>query len=277
MELLKEYRTANQLTQEDLAEKLEVDVRSIARWEKGLTSFSRDKEASFAESLSIPFQVVRNLNSDPPFATYYDIARRTYANSAIGSVVMHASFFIDEFPKEDENLRTISHPKEIEVILNHRKEVSQTEVIDAEVLKTAAQLLPELNLVALDHSSFFAGHLCILPLTQQSMQKLINQELKPWEIKTHHLESKMAQPNQFFVYSTYADSIASAYYVMHRLFAYFKEKQFPNYTVCCVAETEENVKLWKQTGLKSPAAITNGTLPCLLAGDFDMFLFGKTV
>lgn len=276
MELLKEYRQANLLTQEDLADRLEVDVRSIIRWENGLTKIVREKEATIAELLSIPFQVIRNLNADPPFATYYDIVRRNYANSAIGSVIMHASFFIDEFPKEDKNLRTISHATELRVILNHRKEVSKSGVLDAAVLIEAAKMLPELNLVAVDHSNFFAGHLCVLPLTQSSMEKLINKELNSWDIKQHHLESKTSVPNQFFVYSTYADSIASAYYLMHRLFGYFTEQKLPNYRVCCFAETEENVKLWKQTGLKSPKDTSSATLPCLLVGDFNIFLFGKS-
>ena len=75
-ELLIDYRKYYKLSQLDFANKLQVDLRTIQRWEKDLTLISADKEEDFVLETLIPYQLVRNLNAKVPIPTFYDFKHR---------------------------------------------------------------------------------------------------------------------------------------------------------------------------------------------------------
>jgi transcriptional regulator with XRE-family HTH domain len=72
-ELLLDYREFYGLQQLDIAAMVDVDVRTVIRWEKGESLIKSEKEKYFVEKLNIPHQVIRNLNAYKPLEIYYDI------------------------------------------------------------------------------------------------------------------------------------------------------------------------------------------------------------
>lgn len=268
-ELLKSYRTKNNLTQIDLATVLEVDARSVIRWEKGLTLINRDKEEEFLEKLSIPFQVIHNLNSDPPIAIFYDFERRHYAHSAFDAIVNNASFFSNEVTSEEDVVSSIKTRQAIDYALDfvHLKEkVDQQKLVD--VLQKSADILPEINLIAVDQSLHFSGQVSIIPMTLIESEAIIN-SAKALVDFNPSLPKDVNEPVCFYVLSIHADSMHTAYYLRTRFFEFFKNCRYKNYTVIAKPESE-HLTHWKQTGLRPIES--KDELPLHLSGDFNAFL-----
>ena len=75
-ELLIDYRKINQQSQADFAASLNVDIRTVQRWENGSTLIKPDKEEDIVNETLLPYQLVRNLNANVPISTYYDFSLR---------------------------------------------------------------------------------------------------------------------------------------------------------------------------------------------------------
>ena len=100
-ELLIDYRKYYKLSQLDFANKLQVDLRTIQRWEKDLTLISADKEEDFVLETLIPYQLVRNLNAKVPIPTFYDFKHRKYSLDELTNSLPKAKWF-----KEHINLKS---------------------------------------------------------------------------------------------------------------------------------------------------------------------------
>lgn len=276
-ELLTEYREHKGLTQVDLAALLDVDSRSIMRWEKGLTQVSRNSEADFARKLSIPFQVIRNLNSDPPITIYYDLDSRLYAHTALGTVISSASFFKDEYPEEEGSVKPINTVREVQFAINHHNEGTDPKPEAIDLLMRAAKLLPDLNLISLDQSMYFSGYVVTLPLKNGPFEALLNNDISLEQLTTEQLQPQPVENPCFLVVAIYADSIPAAYYLMRPFFDYFRTHKFPKYKVAALAPRAQTLHLWQETGLKVKYPELVNEYPVLVEGDFDMFLFGKAM
>ena len=82
-ELLIDYRNRNKTSQIELASEIDVDIRTIQRWEKNITLLKPDKEEELGTITFIPQQLIRNLNTSNPIPTYYDFNLRKYSFSSI--------------------------------------------------------------------------------------------------------------------------------------------------------------------------------------------------
>ena len=70
--ILKDYRLHQGISQSELAANLDVDIRSVMRWEKNQTLLNSEKEEELARVTFIPYQVLRKLNAGNPIPTFYD-------------------------------------------------------------------------------------------------------------------------------------------------------------------------------------------------------------
>ena len=61
-ELLIDYRHFNGVSQSEVASQLDVDIRTVIRWEKGESLLNPEKEKALADITFIPYQVIRNSN-----------------------------------------------------------------------------------------------------------------------------------------------------------------------------------------------------------------------
>lgn len=278
-ELLIDYRAINNLSQLDLASLLEVDTRTISRWEKNETLIKSEKEKELVEKLFIPYQVIRNLNTDNPLNIYYNPDLRTYSLSALMQKAS-AFWYKEALPIEPERIHLLSKDTDIEFVSDIQEMNKNLKPLNPELIKEAAKILPDLNLILHDQSGFNAGHISVLPLKYDAYVKIRDQEIKEDSLSLSDLTHNFNEnPVIFYYYSLYADNLENAYYLMNRLLGYFKEKKFRNYIFAGITYRKNKIELLREMGLKIIWDETNEYDPdrqsVFLEGNFDMFLFGK--
>lgn len=274
-ELLVDYRNYHDLTQMDLAERLEVDSRTVGRWEKNTTLVHPEKEKYFVNNLSLPHQVVHNLNSERPLAIYYDMERRMYSHSALGSAITSMSFFKEEYPIEEERFRSMQGKEDADFISLIKNSDTKGPGISTDMIFRIHERLPQINFMVIDQSGFYAGYSCVIPLKRTVYESLRSRKIMEDEIDLNDVALSNNEDRVFYLYSLYADSVPNAYYVLHRLFNYFKENRFSNYLVCGMVYRDLGVNLFRESGLKALWTETKPYHHTLMEGDFDMYLFGQ--
>jgi len=279
-DLLIDYRILNDLSQLDLASLLDVDVRTVSRWEKSISLVKPDKEKDFVEKLQLPYQLIRNLNAEHPIPVFYNMVIRTYSLSPWMTNIETAEWFKSGLPLDDERIRTISTDTDINFVVDYRNKINKTKPLKTEVIKAAAKYLPEINLILYDHSGFYSGHICVLPLKNSSYLKIKNKEIDETTLCISDLTGNFTENLQiFYFYSIDADSSETTYYMMNRFFAYFKKEQFNNYLFAGITYRENQVELLKEMGLetiwKEVSEREKDYTATMLEGNFDRFLFGK--
>jgi len=281
-ELLIDHRARHNLSQSGLAALLDMDARTIRRWESGESRVKSGVEKELAEKLFIPYQVVHNLNSDHPIAVYYDFNTRVYSLSAIMKKATGASWYKSELPVEDDSIRLLSNDSDVEFVADIQQMNKNLKPIQPGLIKLATHLLPELNLVLLDQSGFYAGHTTVLPLKYNAYLKLRNREINENQLSPADISSGFTEkPLVFYYYSLYADSVANSYYLMNRLLSYFKEHQFKDYLFAGITYRKYKLEIFREMGLKiiwqddpRQGEVLSATF---LEGNLDMFLFGKMI
>jgi transcriptional regulator with XRE-family HTH domain len=279
-ELLKDYRDYHNLSQLDMAAKLDVDVRTVIRWEKNESLVKQEKEKDFVENLGIPHQVIRNLNTEKPIPIYFDFFRRVYSYSVLSQNVSSTSSFIKDMELETDRIHLISSEKDIEFITYIQKLNKNSRPLKAELILKAAQMLPDLNLVIYSYSGFCAGHITILPLKYSSYQKIRNQEMLESNLDVNDFTFDLTiAPQVFYYYSLYADSVDNSYYLLNRVMSHFKKQKYENYIFAGISYRKLKIELLKQLGLnvvwEKPLNVHGEDLATLMEGNLDQYLFGK--
>lgn len=279
-ELLVDYRDYHKISQLDLAAKLDVDVRTVIRWEKNESLVKQEKEKDFVENLGIPHQVIRNLNTEKPIPVYFDFFRRVYSFSLISQKALSTSEFIKELEINTDRIHLISSEKDIEFVTYIQKLNKNNRPLKAELILKAAKILPELNLVIYSYSGFCAGHTTVLPLKYSSYQKLRNHEIQEGDLDISDLTFDLNNsPQVFYYYSLYADSIDNSYYLLNRIMFYFKKKKLKDYIFAGISYRKPKIELFKEFGLhviwEKPINENGEVMATLMEGNLDEYLFKK--
>ena len=278
-ELLIDFRIHRNMSQLDFAALLDVDARTVIRWEKNESLIKVEKEKILIENLGIPHQVIRNLNTDKPIAIYFDFNRWAYSLTALSKMVANSSEFISDYEFDTDRIQTISKDEDIEFIASIQKNQKNCEPLRTEVIKMAAKLLPELNLVLYGQSGFHEGHISILPLKYESFVKLREKTMRENELSINDLNSNSDQKTPvFFYYSLYANSVDNTHYIMNRLLSHFRNKKYKDYIFAGISYRQQKVDRAQELGLKViweelPDEGCESTA-IFVAGNFDEFLFG---
>ena len=277
-DLIIDYRSHKGLSQLDLAVILDVDTRTVSRWEKGTTLLNPEIKKSFVEKLLIPHQVIHNLNSTVPISIFYDIEHHTYSLDAVGVQVPNAAWLNSDLPIDDERIQYLSGASDVEIMEAIQEMKVSNKKLSSELLRASVNALPELNLILHDQSGYYAAHLVVLKLKYSAYIKIRNKEMKENEINSSHVSNGSTDDlDVYYFYMHNADSLVNAYYLMNRLFSYFKEKDTKNYIFAAVENKASTIELLKEMGLRTiwiGDENPKGSLT-LLEGNFDMFLFGK--
>ena len=279
-ELLVDYREYFNLSQLDLAALLDVDARTINRWEKDKTLIKPDKEKDFVKKLLIPHQVIHNLNTDHPISVFYNIRLRSYSLTEIMQKSSGASWYISGMPTETDRIHYLVNDTDVEFVNDIQEINKNPKPLRSELIKEAARLLPELNLVLHDHSGFYAGHISFLPLKFDAYMKIRRQEKDEGSLEVTDLVYSLTEvPLVFYFYSIYADSFENSYYLANRILSYFREKKFKDYICAGISYREPKIEILREMGLKIIWEDTideaSENMYAFLEGNFDMFLFGK--
>ncbi len=279
-ELLVDYRTYHQLSQIDLAAKLDIDVRTVLRWEKNESLINQEKEKSIVEVLGIPHQVIRNLNTEKPIPIYFDLFRRIYSHTRLSQKVMISCELLLDATIDTDRFHLISKESDIEFVTYIQKLNKNNRPLKAELIKKASKIIPELNVVLYGQSGFYSGHITVLPLKYDVYLKIRNQEIKEDDLKVNDLEADLSgKPLVFYYYSVYADSAENYYYTINRLLTYFQRNKFENYIFAGISYRKPKIEFLLEIGLNNiweePIEEDSNDLASLMEGNFDEYLFGK--
>ena len=279
--LIIDYRQHKGMSQADVAALLDIDIRTIARWEKNETLVKPEKEKDIVERLLFPYQVVRNLNAEWPLAIYYDLQTRRYSQTALSMAPIGASWFKQEYHFDTERIHTIAKDSDIEFVADIQDmNYNSPKPIKASLIKEASKIIPELNLVLHDQSGFYAGHIAILPLKYEAYEKIKNREMSEGSLEMNDLKSSIfVDTTVLYYYSLYAESRVNSYYLMKSLLDFFRNNKFEQYLFAGISYRKDKIQIFNEMGLKTiwedieeQHRLDMVSPPTLLEGNFDNFL-----
>ena len=278
-ELLIDFRGFNNLSQTNFADLLNVDTRTIQRWERGQTLVKSDKEEEIVVKTLLPYQLVRNLNAAVVIPTFYDFRIRKYSLSEISNDTPDALWFKRELATKNKNIRTIDFnfdKKYLIKYLEFQKEVPRS-ILKA--IEKGIELLPELNLIITDDAGYYSGHSIILPIKKSTFLKMKNKELREDELTESDIVPYQTQdPPIFYNYEISVDCNSNLYYMIREVLSFFKNFK-SKYIYGGYVFRHDTYKMTQQVGLnvvweEAPIIDKSGIeiFPRFYEGTFDEYL-----
>ncbi len=251
-ELFIDYRSFNNQSQTGFASVLNVDLRTVQRWEKDLTLIKSEKEEDIVLGTLMPYQLIHNLNAAVPIPTFYDFNTRKYSLSQQTNELPKLGWYIDQIDIKTNNLRTIDFDfdiKHINQFIDTQKR--DKSYVNNELIKETVRLLPELNYVFTGKAGYYAGHCIVLPLKEDAYIKLRNREISNKDLRVGHLANyKLFEQPIFYRYDITGDCNDTIFYVMAQFFRFFRDIENKNYILCGYIERDDSYSLNLQIGLK---------------------------
>ena len=277
-ELLVDYRKHRTLTQIDFAAILDVDVRTIIRWEKNESLIKAEKEKLIIENLGIPHQVIRNLNTEHPIAVYFDFDRWMYALTLLSSMVKSSNEFKTDTEYVTSRIETLADDKDYDFITYIQKNQKNCNPLRLDVVKTASRILPELNLVIRDQSGYHGGHISILPLKYEIYEKIRDRKMLENQLQVKDLTFSLNGDSPvFYFYSIYSNSLDNTYYLINKLLFYLKKRELKDYIFAGITFQKLKVERFREMGFEVIWEKEVEEYPdrkaSFLNGNFDEFLY----
>ena len=251
-DLFIDYRSFNKLSQSDFAHTINVDLRTVQRWEKNLTLIKSEKEEDIVLKTLMPYQLIHNLNAAVPIPTFYNFKTRKYSLSEQTNDLPKLSWFKDQIEITSANLRTIDFDfdiKHIEQFIDSQKRDKY--YVNAGLIKEAIRLLPELNFVHTGKSGYYTGHCIVLPIGENTYQKLKNKEITNKDLRaTDLIDYTLLEQPIFYRYDITGDCNDTIFYVMAHYFRFFRNLKNKNYIMCGYTERDDNYQINLDIGLK---------------------------
>ncbi len=249
-ELLIDYRAFNNLSQTSFADLLNVDTRTIQRWEKGQTLVKSEKEEEIVVKTLLPYQLVRNLNAAVVIPTFYDFRIRKYSLSEISNETPDALWFKKELGSKNNNIRTIDFNFDKKYLVKYfefQKEVPNS-ILKA--IEKSIKLLPELNLIITDDAGYYSGHSIVLPIKESTFLKMKNKEVREDELTENDVVPYQTQhPPIFYNYEISVDCNTNLYYMGREFLSFFKALK-SKYIYGGYVFRHDTYKVNEQVGLK---------------------------
>lgn len=250
-ELLIDYRKFNNQSQTDFAFKINVDVRTVQRWERDVTLIKSEKEEEIVLETLLPYQLVRNLNATVPIPTFYDFRIRKYSLNELSNELPNAHWFKEQLDIETNRLRPIDFDFDIKYITHYIDSQKDDEsYVNTDLIKEAVRLAPELNFVITDDSGYYAGHSIILPIKKSAYEDLRSRKISKIDLRFEHLcLYKNEERPVFFNYDVTADCNANIFYLVCELLRFFRDLN-QEYLFCSKTERYDSYKLSIDSGMQ---------------------------
>ncbi len=251
-ELLIEYRKLNEISQHDFAASLDVDVRTIQRWEKNITLVKHEKEADLIEATFLPYQLIRNLNAVKPIPTFYDFRIRKYSLSELNNELPDVNSIKQSMDLSVDLIRNIDIQSDLHYVNRYIKsQYENMNIVSQDVLRQAILLLPNLNMLMVDLGGYYAGHILTLPISQQAFEKIRSRSLSNSELEISDLVDHRTQKKPiFYGYSITADSNSGAHYIMGLALKYFRNSNLKDYVYCSLTNRYDSAIMNSILGLQ---------------------------
>jgi len=280
--LLIDYRKVNNMSQADFAANINVDTRTVQRWEKNETLVKSEKENEIAIETLLPYQLIRNLNASIVIPTFYDFRIRKYSLSELSTELPNASWFKERMNDFTERIRPIELESDIEYIMRDMQSHKHTpSLVSKALIREAVKLLPELNLIITDDSGYYSGHSIVFPINSITFERLKNREISEEQITIENLVNYKTQAHPiFYNYDTTADCNDNIFHLAHYYFNFFSDLPTDNYDFCSFTIRYDSYLLNEQLGLeivwedkKKQNKLGLEAPPRFYKGNFNAFLF----
>lgn len=250
--LLIDYRRINRQSQSDFAARLNVDIRTVQRWEKNKTLINQEKEEELVFEPLLPYQLIRNLNAAVTIPTYFDFEIQKYSLSKISSKLPEALWFRNQMDVTTKRIRKIDFKFDIDYIMRSLElKNNKSNAINKNVLLKAIEMLPELNLIITDDSGYYSGHMIIFSITVSAFKKLKNREISKNDLTISDIVNYKSQEQSIFMgYDTSADCNDNYYYLISPFLNFFNSISSEGYIFCSVADRTDYFELLKETGIE---------------------------
>jgi transcriptional regulator with XRE-family HTH domain len=250
-ELLIDFRKENDMSQTDFAAQMNVDVRTVQRWEKDETLVKPEKEKALANDTLLPYQLIRNLNAISPIPTYYDFRIRKYALTRLNKDLPDADWLKERIDELSKQIRMIDPEKDIEILRRDLKTQKLGESpIRLNLLKRAQELLPELNLIIMDRFNNYSGHSLFFPISALCHRKLQRREMRPDQIQVEDLVNYKNRERPIFLnYDITADCNDNIYFLGHQILKFFVDLPTDDYVFCSYTSRYDSYEINKQMHL----------------------------
>ena len=280
-ELLISYRSYNKLSQIDFATIINVDKRTIQRWENNHSLIKPEKIKSIVLESLMPYQLLNNLNAEVAIPTFYNFKTRKYSLDKRNKHLPRALWLKDEIDIKTVNLRTIDLDIDRKYINQFMSsQMRKVGYYNADLIKTAVELLPELNFISNSKLGYYTGHCIILPLKAAVYEKLKNKELTNKDIRATDLTNyKLLEKPIFYEYDVYGDCNDTIFYLAAHYYRFFRDTKNKNYICGGYTESEDVYSLdlelgmdiiWEDTELQKDLDLK--VPPRFVEGNFNNFL-----
>jgi len=251
-ELLIDYRNFNGISQADFGALLNVDIRTVIRWEKDETLIKTSKEEELVEITFIPYQLIRNLNASVSIPTYYDFGIRKYALSELSNELPDAKWMKSNMDAAASRIRRIQYDEDIQNIMRYTHfQYDTSKPIDPKLIWEAVRLLPDLNMIIEDDAGFYAGHSVIFPLQFEAYLKLRARKMDEGELSMADLANPWeGEKSNFHSFDITADCNENIHYLIGKLLKYFRDSQDGDYIYSAITSRYDSFEQVEQVGLK---------------------------
>lgn len=250
-DLLIDYRKINNISQTDFAANVNVDTRTVHRWEKNITLINPDKEDALVQETLLPHQLIRNLNASNPIPTFYDFSVRKYSLTKLANTLPEALWFKAQMDITTKRVRTIDYDIDIDYIVKHMQFHKPVSRNIANIIRESIKLLPELNLIIEDGSGYYSGHNLVFPISQSAYEKLKDRKMSENELNIDDVVNYKTQNKPiFFAFDITADCNDNLYYIANQLFRFMRDIPNQDYLFCSIPFRYDSFELVTQLGLK---------------------------
>jgi transcriptional regulator with XRE-family HTH domain len=280
-ELLIDHRKVHSLSQSDFAAGLNVDIRTVIRWEKDETLVKPDKEEELAEVTFIPYQVIRNLNATVTIPTYYDFRIRKYSMAEISNELPETEWLKSQIENPIHRIRKIEMQSDFDSILRYAQfQHMLKKPLNRELIRKAVEMLPQVNVIIVDDTGYYSGHCVVFSISYQTYTQLKNHERLEGDLTISDLTDfrKEAKP-VFHFYDVTADCNENIFYMAGAVLKFFKELQQTDYVVTSLTHRYDSYALNKHLGLnlvwmdeKTTDSLGTETQARFYEGNFREFL-----
>ncbi len=246
-----DFRIFRKMSQTEFATKINVDIRTIQRWERNETLVKQEKEKEIVNVTLFPYQLIRNLNALTPIPTYYDFRINKYAITKNNIELPEASWFKSQLGNSTKRVRRFDFELDFDPILkylNFHKDVPKNIV---QVIRESINILPEMNLIITDELGFYSGHTLIFPIKQKTFENLKSKKILENEITLSDLTNyKTLDQIIFYGYDITADCNDNMFYIVNHVLRFLRNLPNQNYIYCSTALRFDSYKLVDNLGLK---------------------------
>ena len=250
-ELLVDYRIYSGLSQAEFASKIDVDIRTVQRWESDQTLVKSEKEEAIIDVTLFPYQLIRNLNASIPIPTYYDFRINKYALTELNEELPKAAWFKQQLENSTDRIRAFDYESDYDYIAKYMEFHKELPNNIKEVIHESAKIIPDMNLIITDDSGYYSGHSLIFPINIKTYNNLKSKKILEKEITVDNLVNYRTQDLIIlYGFDLTADSNDNMFYIVNHLFRFLRDLPNQNYLYCTTALRYDTYKLVDNLGLK---------------------------